>query len=42
MEKGNLNAFFEGHLNYEVQGNSVVPAAVIGVRSMLWNDYRNY
>jgi hypothetical protein len=42
MEKGNLNAFFEGHLNYEVQGNSFVPAAVIGVRSMLWNDYRNY
>ncbi|MCH2229123.1 MAG: hypothetical protein MK105_02170 [Crocinitomicaceae bacterium] len=38
----NLNAFIENHVDYNTISNSVNYTAVIGLRSQLWNDYRNY
>lgn len=37
-----LHAFLENHLNYSTLSNSVNYYPVIGIRSQLWNDYRNY
>jgi len=37
-----INAFIESHLNYSVQQNSIKHLLVVGLRSYLWNDYRNY
>ena len=39
---GNLNAFVENHIRYNVQDNNSKYYLVVGLRSMLWNDYRNY
>ena len=39
---GNLNVFVEGRLSYIKQTNNFNPMLVVGVRSLLWNDYRNY
>lgn len=42
LKHGRLNAFMENHLNYSTLDNATRYTLVIGVRSMLWNDYRNY
>lgn len=39
---GSLNAFIENRMSYTVQDNRFDPMLVIGLRSLLWNDYRNY
>lgn len=38
----NLNAFIENHMHYIAQINKWQNMVVIGVRSQLWNDRRNY
>lgn len=38
---GHLQGFVENHFRYAVPGNSNY-MLVAGIRSMLWNDYRNY
>lgn len=42
LKHGNLNAFLENHFDYVAQGNQWTYFGVIGLRSFLWNDYRNY
>ncbi len=42
MKHGKLNAFLEHHLGYTTLDNKLNYSLVVGVRSMLWNDYRNY
>lgn len=42
LKHGNIHAFTEVHLNYVIQGNQFMPAAYMGLRSLLWNDHRNY
>lgn len=42
FEKSTLNVFMENHLRYRVQENTAQYMLVIGIRSPLWNDYRNY
>ncbi len=42
MKYGNLNAFFENQFRYESAFNSSMYIPMIGLRSQLWNDYRNY
>lgn len=42
LKGGNLNAFIENHFDYNTISNTVNYALVIGIRSQLWNDYRNY
>ena len=42
MKGGKLNAFLENHIDYNTISNSVNYSVFIGVRSQLWNDYRNY
>lgn len=39
---GNLNAFIENHFRYHPQAEQLNHMLVIGIRSLLWNDYRNY
>ncbi len=39
---GNLNAFVENHLHHSMLNDRWNYTLVVGVRSMLWNDYRNY
>ena len=41
---GNLQAFMENHLRlrYSKSGNTSNYMFVMGIRSLLWNDYRNY
>lgn len=41
VEHGNINAFVENHLRINAQEKSDY-VFVVGVRSQLWNDYRNY
>lgn len=41
-ERGNLNAFVENHFRQNTFTNQLNYALVVGLRSMLWNDYRNY
>ena len=38
----NMHAFFENHLRYTTLSNKAIYSPVIGLRSQLWNDYRNY
>lgn len=39
---GNLHVFLENHFRYTAQGNNLNYQLFFGVRSRLWNDYRNY
>lgn len=41
-EFGHLSAFIENRMSYTVQNNRFNPMLVVGIRSLLWNDYRNY
>lgn len=41
-EFGKISAFAESHLRYVYQTNAAQHQFVVGVRSQLWNDYRNY
>lgn len=38
---GNLQLFIENHFRYSIPGENTF-ILVSGIRSMLWNDYRNY
>lgn len=42
LDHGKLNAFMENHMNYSTLDNAYRYMLVVGVRSALWNDYRNY
>ena len=42
LKHGKLNAFLEHHLGHTTLDNKLNYSLVVGVRSMLWNDYRNY
>ncbi len=42
LEHGKLNAFLQHHLNYATLDSKLAYTFVIGLRSQLWNDYRNY
>ncbi len=42
LKNGNLNAFVENHFNASTIDNKLHYNLVIGLRSMLWNDRRNY
>jgi len=42
MKRANLNAFIENHFDYNSIRNKVDYTLVIGLRSQLWNDRRNY
>src|SRR3989338_116084 len=42
LKHGKLNAFIENHFNYTTLDNRLKYTVVVGVRSLLWNDYRNY
>ena len=37
-----LNAFIEGHVKNVVQAKETTYLLVVGIRSLLWNDHRNY
>jgi hypothetical protein len=41
-KSGRLQVFFENHLRYDSALNSVSYLPFFGLRSQLWNDYRNY
>ena len=42
MKYGNLQAFFENQYRYDSAFNKSSYIPMIGLRSQLWNDYRNY
>lgn len=42
IDHGKLNAFVENHMNYSTLDNAYRCSIVVGIRSALWNDYRNY
>mgnify|MGYP000337579524 CR=1 FL=1 len=42
LEAGKMSAFIENHFRYNVQAEQLNYQLVIGIRSMLWNDRRNY
>lgn len=42
LKSMNLHCFIESHVRYSSLINSVNYFPVVGVRSQLWNDYRNY
>jgi len=42
MEQGNLHAFIENHFRFATNQPSLNYMLVVGIRSQLWNDYRNY
>lgn len=42
LKNGKLNVFVENHFNFIAQNNQMSYQVVAGVRSFLWNDYRNY
>lgn len=42
IKAGNLNAFFESQFRYDSAFNRYTYLPIIGLRSQLWNDYRNY
>lgn len=42
LDHGNLNAFIENHFGGTTRDNKLRYSLVVGLRSMLWNDYRNY
>lgn len=37
-----LHVFLENHLNYSTLANQLNYVPVVGIRSQLWNDYRNF
>ena len=39
---GNLNVFIENYLRYNTNNANPSYSFVVGIRSLLWNDYRNY
>lgn len=39
---GNLSGFIENHFDYNTFDTKLRYSVVVGVRSALWNDYRNY
>jgi hypothetical protein len=41
-KQGNLNAFFEQQFRYDSAFGSYSYIPMIGIRSQLWNDRRNY
>ena len=41
-EHGNLHAFMENHFRFATHQPSMTYMLVVGIRSQLWNDYRNY
>ncbi len=41
-EHGNLHAFMENHFRFATNQSSMNYMLVVGIRSQLWNDYRNY
>lgn len=42
LKHGNMNAFLENHFDYNTLENQLRYSLAIGIRSTLWNDYRNY
>lgn len=42
VDHGKLSAFSQNQLRYVVQTNEFKPVLIVGIRSLLWNDYRNY
>ena len=42
LKNGNLNAFVENHFNASTIDKKIHYNFVVGLRSMLWNDRRNY
>lgn len=42
MEQGNLHVFMENHFRFATNQSSMNYMLVVGIRSQLWNDYRNY
>lgn len=42
LKHGKLNAFIENHADFTTLDNKLRYTLVVGVRSLLWNDYRNY
>jgi hypothetical protein len=42
LKDGRMSAFMENHLRYNVQLDQFNYQLVVGIRSMLWNDRRNY
>jgi hypothetical protein len=42
LNHGKLNAFIENHVNYTTLDNALRYTLVVGIRSLLWNDHRNY
>ena len=42
LEQGNLHVFMENHFRFATDQLSANYMLVIGLRSQLWNDYRNY
>jgi len=42
LKHGNMMAFIENHFDYTTLDNKLRYSIAIGVRSTLWNDYRNY
>ena len=39
---GNMNVFIENYLRYNTNNANPSYSLVVGIRSLLWNDYRNY
>ena len=42
LKHGKLHAFVENHFDYITLDNQLRYTLVVGLRSMLWNDHRNY
>lgn len=42
LPQGNIQLFLENHLRYIHQQKEIRYIPVLGLRSQLWNDYRNY
>lgn len=42
LKHGNLNAFIENHFDGNTLTNKLQYTLVVGLRSQLWNDHRNY
>ena len=42
MPSNRLNVFIENHFRFDTQNINSDYLLVLGIRSMLWNDYRNY
>lgn len=42
LKHGQLHVFMENHLDYTTLNPQIRYSFVFGVRSLLWNDYRNY